>query len=490
MAVTTFEIVSYDITASRTITLQGGTYSFYAVIACHSAGADRLGIYFLTPGSPVPDNVYTPAANWATIFLPAQLYGWYRDLLLNEKPVFAYCNSDKPEWNQISTGNEFTGETEPMPDVGSWLAAHPAIGNALVWEAPGGAQAYASWTTAMKADLAHAFLMAWNFASVLPADPAPNKKTLADSDNVVQILDAAYAWPMFLSYAAQSLAMEIGSRVGWSIAGYSATGLAQLFDSRETFHWNGSQGGYEITFDHGVVLPCAPNIGFSLAYHMIASNRFSTIAGLLDWCRSNLQHFSGGWDTANVYDQWQYRGFPPVLKMIQGTPMLSQPSSGVHHVTGGCWGTTGFLRAILRTVNIPVRLVTHCGHAQPNFIEDGLYLSHGDDPYNQLTTATPPMPISQILVDQAQFDAWFGAAVPAAAQCNNVGRRTIDLSLTYLPGYLLKAYCRDMANGKSHSNGEVFDLFKNLYTIAQLEAMNLWGKMDNKIASLGGCSHL
>ena len=415
MAVKTFEIVSYNVTASRSITLQGGAYYFYAVIECRSASTDRLGIYFLSPGSPVPDNVYNPAANWATIFLPAQLYGWYRDLLLNEKPIFAYCNSDKPEWNQISTRNEFTGETEPLPDLEAWLAAHPAIRNAIIWETAGGVQAYSVWTAPMKADLINAFKTAWNFASVLPVDPAPNKKILADSDAVVQILDPTHAWPMFLSYVAQSLAVEIGHRVDWSIAGYSSIGLAQLLDSRETFLWKASEAGYEITFNHGVAVPCAPNIGYSLLYNnIIAPSRTSTIAGLLDWCRSNLRHFMGGWTAANVYDQWQYRGFPPVLKIIQGTPTLSQPSWGVTHLTGGCWGTTGFLRAILRTVNIPVRLVTHCGHAQPQFVEDGLYLSHGDDPYNQLTTSSPPMPISEILINQAKFDTWFGPGVSNA----------------------------------------------------------------------------
>ena len=91
---------------------------------------------------------------------------------------------------------------------------------------------------------------------------------------------------------------------------------------------------------------------------------------------------------------------------------------------------------------------------------------------------------------QAQFDAWFGAGVSNTAQCQNVGRRPIELSLTYLPTYLLKAYCTDMATAKTHGAGGVYDLFKNFYTVAQLEAMNLWGKMDAKIASLGGCAHL
>ena len=491
MAIKTFEIVSYNVNASRSITLEGGTYRFYALIECRSAAGDRLVIYFPTSDSPVPANVYNPTTKWATIFVPVGLYDWYRDLLLNEKPVFAYCNSDKPEWNQISTGSEFTGETEAMPDVAAWLGSHTSIANAIIWESAGGIQAYPAWSASMKADLANAFKLAWNLTSVVSTDPAPNKKVLADADSVVQILDHAYAWPMFVAHVAQSLAVEIGKRVGWSVTGYSATGLAQLFDSRETFHWNAGATGYEIGFGHGVALPCAPHMSYSLIFNnMIKGSRFSTIAALLDWCRSNLRHFMGGWDTANVFDQWQYRGFPPVLKMIQGTPTLSQPSWGVHNLTGGCWGTTGFLRAVLRTVNIPVRLVTHCGHAQPNFVEDGLYLTHGDDPYNQLTTSVPPMPISEILVNQAQFDGWFGPGVPNDTQCKNVGRRTRDLALTYLPTYLLKAYCRDITNGKTHANGEVFDLYKDLYTLAQLEAMNLWTKMDTKIASLGGCSEL
>jgi hypothetical protein len=490
MADKTFQIATYDIAMSRDIAL-GGSYHFDAVIECKGSGGDRLAIYFAPPGASVPANIYNPAAKWATIYVPAALYGWYRDLLLNEKPIYAHCFGDHPEWNNIATGEEFTGETEAMPDVAAWLAAHPAIANAILWESASGVQAYPAWSAAMRADLANAFKQAWNFSSVMTTDPVPNKKVLADADSVVQIIDQSYAWPMFLAYVAQSLAVEIGSRVGWSLTGYSATGLAQLFDSRETFHWNAGAGGYEITFSHGVAVPCAPNQGYSLLYAgMIGSNRSSTIAGLLDWCRSHLRHFMGGWDTANVYDQWQYRGFPPVIRMIQGTSTLSEPSWGIQHITGGCWGTTGFLRAILRTVNIPARLVTHCGHAQPNFVEDGLYLSHGDDPYNALTTSVPPMPISQILVSQAQFDAWFGAGVSATDQCNNVGRRTVDLSLTWLPTYLLKAYCSDMAAGKTHANGSVYDIYKKLYTVAQLEAQNLWGKMDAKIASLGGCAHL
>ena len=117
-------------------------------------------------------------------------------------------------------------------------------------------------------------------------------------------------------------------------------------------------------------------------------------------------------------------------------------------------------------------------------------LSHGDDPYNALGRATPPVPAGEIPVDQATFDSWFGAGVSAADKLNNVGRRMRELAVTYLPNYLLHKYCSDIANGKTHANGEVFDTLSLNYTVAQLEAQNLWTRMDAKIAGFGGCAHV
>ena len=136
-----------------------------------------------------------------------------------------------------------------------------------------------------------------------------------------------------------------------------------------------------------------------------------------------------------------------MTRVIDGTIQTSQPQYGTRHRTAGCWGTTGFLRAALRAVNIPVKLVTNASHAQPWFMADARYLSHGDDPYNALTTAVPSIPASEIPINQTKFDAWFGAGVSPADKSNNIGRRTVELALTYLPNYLLRAYCDDIVNG-------------------------------------------
>jgi hypothetical protein len=121
---------------------------------------------------------------------------------------------------------------------------------------------------------------------------------------------------------------------------------------------------------------------------------------------------------------------------------------------------------------------------------DGHYLSHGDDPYNALTKASPPIPAGEILIDQTKFDAWFGAGVSDAAKLANVGRRTRDLAATYLPNYLLHAYCHDQSAGTTHGVGQVFDIFTPNYTGAAPEAANLWTRMDAKVSGFGGCPHV
>jgi hypothetical protein len=277
--------------------------------------------------------------------------------------------------------------------------------------------------------------------------------------------------------------------VPWSIKDLSAAGLAHLFNSKEMFHWDPLADGFEIKSEHGDVLPSAPNDESRFMFGgIVGGDSRTTIKNLLDWCRSNLTHFLGAFNAANCTDQWQYRGFPPVNRIIQGTVITSRPGSGVQHLTAGCWGTTGFLRAVLRTVNIPVRLVTHCTHALPNFIEESLYLSHGDDPYNPLTTARPPMPISEILISEGKYNEWFGFFVNGETQCNNIGRRVTELAIDFLPDFLLETYCEDQAAGRTHENGKVRELFKDTHTLKQLEDANLWQRMDTKLNSLGGCS--
>jgi len=80
--------------------------------------------------------------------------------------------------------------------------------------------------------------------------------------------------------------------------------------------------------------------------------------------------------------------------------------------------------------------------------------------------------------------------VSEADRSNNIGRRTRELGLQYLPDYLLTTYCNDITNLRGHEDGWVFRSFSMNYTVVQLEAENLWNRMDKKIEEFGGCDHI
>ena len=110
MATKTFPVVSYVLNLARGNTIGGGAIKFYAQAVCNSAEGDRFVIFFLRPDSGPAQNIYNPAAKWATSFVPAEQYPWYADMLRNEKPVYAQLNSDNPEWNTLTTSDEPVGE--------------------------------------------------------------------------------------------------------------------------------------------------------------------------------------------------------------------------------------------------------------------------------------------------------------------------------------------------------------------------------------------
>ena len=386
----------------------------------------------------------------------------------------------------------------PMPDLNNWLDANPRVRDAIVWEFSNGVFNYFWWPAHNRQMLSDAVAAAWNTNSLLLNDPPPNTLTLADSAPPRTILTQGDAWALYVTQVAYSLAAEIGGWTSWSITTYSTDELAILLDSREMFRWSSAGNGYEIHEGGSPVgvVPASPRTTLLFLYEngiYTCRSRLDVIDRMLDWSRQNLAHFSGGFEAKNMEDQWQYRGCPPVLRMIQGTPFPASPVpsfAGILHRTAGCWGTTAFLRAVPRVLNIPVKYEEHVNHAMPYFITEGLYLSHGDDPYSRLSKATPPFPARELLIDQATRDAWFGSGVSTAQQNLNVGRRTLDLAIKYLPDELLRNRCADIAANKSHADSAVFDSLKTNYTVAELEGRDLWGKIDTKIAGFGGCTKI
>ena len=405
----------------------------------------------------------------------------------------------------LMAGGAAAGARSPAPsaaapprlDLDAWLAEHPTLAAALIWQdTDGRAKAFAQWPAPWKEDLRGVFREIAAGRSPRLSDAPPFLSPAGApapliADQVRYKRDVA--WRIYAAYVAQSLAMEIGHRLPWSIAEYSREELAPLLDGRSMFAWDEASGGYRIPYDTGAVTAGDPVRLFSFLRRrdIVGPTPHETIIRLLDWTRANVIHFSGDWDVANVTDIWQYPGWPPVERMITGTRRSSQPGSPLRSFTGGCYGTVGFLRTVLRTANIPVALLAPCpGHASPYFVHEGLYLSHGDDPYNAFLQGEGAPPTAQLLIDRSKWKAWFVRADEGYSLtiCKNVGRRVRELAIEYLPAELLQLYCADVAAGKGHAAGQVYAELEFNYGVGELEAAGLWKRLADKVAHLGGCA--
>ena len=381
----------------------------------------------------------------------------------------------------------FTGSDPWPPDL-------PKTFDAIVWEqdnatGPGTPLAYLNWTQAQQDELRAAYLRALEGKPSGLVDPPPNKATPLDEDGPTTVLDKVHAWPLFINYVAWSLALEMSGKTSWSLENYEAEELALLFDSRHMFIWDVAEGGYRFEKIKGRVVPAPPDYVLSfLETNATFDSRIGTIAGVLEWCRANMWHFYYSATTSNMEKHWQYRGFTPVSRVIEGTLSAVSPNDGVQSWTAGCHGTLGFLRSVLRVANIPVMWVRVCGHSQVHFIAEGMYLAHGDDPYSGFAK-DPAISAEEMMIDSSTYTAWFVSSSDEDA-CKNVSGRTGELAVKYLPVALLEVYCNDLKTGVPHANGRVV---KNLpsYTLQQLEDVeHLWDRMDSKLASIGGCSAL
>ena len=378
------------------------------------------------------------------------------------------------------------------PSVKQWLNNHHSVRQAVVWETSSGIEGYANWPQTRKDDLQKAFDKAWSGDSVHLTDPPPNVLHPGNDEAPVTALAHTDAVWLYLATVAQSLAVEIGNRVPWSLTGYSSANLAILFDSRQYYTWSASAGGYEIQdLQGGYVTPAPPHRmhKFLKDHGLIGQHRRGTIVRTLQWCHDKMLHTVGDHTTKVSRHVWQYRGEAPVSRIIAGTKDSAHPAYGVRHWTEGCHGTAGFLRAVLRTVNIPVVHDHQAGHALPYFSTEHAHLSHGDDPYSGYTFADPPYSMSELLIDQSTFDAWFGPGVSEADRKKRVGKRVQQLAIEHLPPPMLQDYCYDKAAGSSRAHGQVRGNMA-AYTVAQLEAHHLWSKLKAKVAGLGGCSQI
>lgn len=351
------------------------------------------------------------------------------------------------------------------PDLTVWLEEHPRIAGAIKWQyrpasmtnalAPPletNKTAWPDWTREQKEELNQAYLRTcrWLHEGAFQAgmDPAgltdePVNIHPNAGDDVVtamQWVAPSYMWKLYIAHVAFSLALELTGRLEWSIAEYDEESLRWLFDST-TMAWNlfdryyamgTNSAGVPDMREHNLPRtafgPPQWTYPFLKEFDLIGPSRIDTIARVLDWMRYNLTHFYGNNTFGNYFAVWQYRGYPPLSKMVNGTVDKNYSHLDGRRWTAGCHGSVGFLNAVLRVVNIPIQPVWVCEHELPYFMTERMYLDHGDNPYNG-NVKDSAEPALSLLIDENTFRSWFtndlniNITDNGSPACGNVGRR-------------------------------------------------------------------
>ena len=404
-----------------------------------------------------------------------------------------------------------TTATVAVADIGRFLEDRPGIAAAMVWLGPDNrSRPYTDWPQPMKRKLVLAVSQLLGEGTGLP-DVMVNQAAgfLADDDYAVTVLSEEDAEDIYLANIAQSLILETTGTLPWSLDDLSHSELELLlgwrgffrgYSSPDARHWSVPPGvtGY---FHYYGASPAPPRVvrDFIVDNDLVGHSRYETIIRVIDWARQHLTHFSGSGTAGNYENHWSYRGIPPLARMFVKTTRQGSPDyrSSTAHFTAGCGGTTWFFIHVLRAVNIPVEDVDmpDSGHGTPGFPSERLYLSHGDDPYSKggwhSTPFPEPYPSTEIPVSEATFNDWFSPSNSRRENDQNVGRRTTELIVEYLPQYLLHIRCEDRANGLSKESSEVYRPesmgIGRYWTIAELDALRFWERMDAKIERYGGC---
>ncbi len=322
------------------------------------------------------------------------------------------------------------------PGAGNWLRLHPRVASAIIWDS-GEPKSYDQWSDEQKQalEIAYSKLTQWQRRgtqdenpldlSVIPENVAKWKERLNMNGQWAPHISKSDAWDLYLASVAQSLAFESEKSTQGSLDRISNPGLEILFDSRRMFY--PSQKGAVYRFSRnltGDITPAPATVAYRFLKknNLIGSSPKATIENLLEWTRNHLEHFVGDQSYANALKIWQYPGWPPLYSVLKGTVSKDDPKKAIAHYTAGCWGTVGFLISVLRTVNIPVALKEVCAentHAAAHFTEENIFLTHGDDPYNQISRKKPRFPISHLLYSEKKWRETFERDDTTA--CKSVG---------------------------------------------------------------------
>lgn len=257
-----------------------------------------------------------------------------------------------------------------------------------------------------------------------------------DHAKPTMIVSESYAKEMFFHWLALNLVIGVGQfmnrrknnfNMGFPLHDLSSYELGLLLSSKSLLRRK-SNGLYYLNkgfvsnsshyhdFDTNVGSNCIAPPGYTYSFlknnEIIAATRKKTILNLLRYCRDNLRHY-GYSDLSHPFfhyhtteDFWNTRSIPLITSMIEGVEHPNPIFSYGRHWAMGCWGTIGFLKDVLRAVNIPVEIRRVCSHATAFFPTEGLFLDHGDNPYSS-SVINSTKDVDFLLRNISEYDYYF-----------------------------------------------------------------------------------
>lgn len=398
------------------------------------------------------------------------------------------------------------GALSPEAMLSLYLGGHNKIANAIYFSGQHvSGSAWPAWPDGLKKQLADRWeaMVTWyghgmptpdpqSFADPLPVDQGdPNW-------NGGEMMPADRGRHMYLSHVANALALEMTGTLPWSLTDYSAKHLADLLSTTAWIVYlkppDTTVEGY---YFEEVMSPATPAhvMRFFKANDILGTSARDTVARLFGWCKILIHFYATQTQTNDPHLFWGPDAPPiPATMLINGSNYTGQTPPVPGRYTMGCGGTAGFMKSVLRAVNIPVEMGTPpCGHVMALFPTMNRAMSHGDDPYDRRAWFTEypgwPVPaLKEYLITLDEYHQWFDPSIDPAVMLNNVARRPVELAVQYQSDWLLDCYCKDAAAGLDHAHGSVFDNIKMVYTLAQAEALQLWDKLAAKAAATNFCA--
>jgi hypothetical protein len=435
------------------------------------------------------------------------------------------------KWQELGGGQPFDwkkycgkGGITPNGEVlNCWLDHNPSVKASLVWEVvhlESGTvfpEPYYNWTEEWKKELYWDFYASWVWLNsglmvplASPPDPSINMIP-PDSWTDWVALNPQQARVLYMATVAHSLALEIGGFVPWSVLNYNQEDLRQLFSSSAMFY-AGEQyyldRNHETQYYTGYfpesIVPAYPqkSFRFFVDQDIIRPTHYGTITRLLGWSGEHLNHY-GDWGDLEgktpmeqAYMYWQYYGGNPVARMLDGT--VRENTDKPWSWTVGCSGTSHMYVSILRALNIPAYAqfggITEppflYGHHTSLFTTIGKALSHADDMlhFNWFVEdfLPPPSYISpaELFISWDTYLDWFYDH----QKFSNLSRQIDEIELKFLHNDVLNLYCTDLLMQFPPWESYVYGRFAVHHSLAELENMDLWGRLAEKEQSLNYCN--